>query len=1480
MFVQRRRDLLTSGKRRGMGRHLETLERRMLLNAAPVATSDVFTMPAGFALERSTPALLANDTDADGNALHISTASTPTHGDLTWHANGSFEYAPDAGFVGVDSFTYQAHDGTTNSNTATVKIRVGDYQDVILEDGPLGYWRLNSPLPDTIAPDTSPNGLTGIYGYISTAANGAIAAETSGAGQFGVGSSYVYLAQPPSLLDLQNNFTIEAWVNSETLAGDGFIFTNSQHQNSQGFSLRRIGNKLDFATHSIKDYLSPVVFTSTNTWYHVAVTFDGSNDAQFFINGQSVGTVAGSVTPPKSTSTALIGYRTSQSDQWHGQLDEVAVYGRVLTAAEVAQHYAMGAVSVGKRPEATADFYQTAADESLSVTVPSLPTPRHSFSTGFDASVPNANLEDPNGAFALANGTMQQVVARRYARTVKSDYMTGDFTYEVDVDMTTTDARIMYVGVGDGVVNGQAYDEPINSINFRLHTVGHGGQIAIVFGNWTNGYVLGAIDQPGIHRVRMVKTGNALVAQVDGQYNGVFEADISYTITDLAATAPFLNNTNSNLFFGGDLPGAYDNLYVESSLAPGAVTGVLDNDLGVVAATKAVLAEGPAHGDVVLNSDGTFIYTPDPGFAGTDTFSYLADDGTNVSESALVTIEVNGPPNGVADEYFVDEDGYLDARGPLVQVAATGFNDATGLGADGTANSPYRLNALIGGQGATEHGWREAWNNTPANSNVVTNVVYEGDGALHIVPTSNTWRRWTEPQTSLVTVEQSLRFTPNSRTSIVILDGALGCNCEASGAAYFRMDSDGLIKVVDGVNVESTGITWTPDQWYQVTVQVDVPAKTWRIWLDDDEVATPDTLNFYGNPTQVDAVLYLTEISGSGAYIDAFQVTAGTPNAGVLNNDADPNNDSLVAVLLENVEHGELVLKSNGQFTYRPDEDYSGTDQFTYRAFDGRVYSAPITVTLNVLPVNDLPTANDDAYQLESDGTLSVNASEGVFTNDTDPDSLNVSAILVDQAGHGTVTLHADGSFAYQPSPGFALVDTFTYRVDDGEGLSNIATVTLNRALPQIAIGSHQLAANTAGQTVSIYVTGGVPVSGLNLFVQVGDGGPERVQLGLPAGKDGPAITNLNVKNNTIFVGVPDNPAIDYVIPQVASASLSIAQPGGTVAADGLLATITLDTTGLLGGVWDLKIKGVLPDLQGGPFDSDFAGMSIEIANGQLQIVPATITGRGIFYAGSQFGDTAATDKQALLPGQTATFANYTNYVDGINGVAVDMANVLGTPTLADFAFYVGNSNDTATWQPAPAPSLEFVVGGGANGADRAMLRWADGAIAGKWLMVRTKSNAHTGLAADDVFYFGNAIGESGDNPGNALVNATDVIGTRDNPHGPFNPAPMNDRFDFNRDRLVNATDLVIARDHPTSPLTALRLIAPTGALPPAPPLRRTPGRSDHSALTQSRSQALSTQDAEKHRRSRELAAIDAVFGAQEVSPTAILKRRALARRS
>jgi hypothetical protein len=106
-------------------------------------------------------------------------------------------------------------------------------------------------------------------------------------------------------------------------------------------------------------------------------------------------------------------------------------------------------------------------------------------------------------------------------------------------------------------------------------------------------------------------------------------------------------------------------------------------------------------------------------------------------------------------------------------------------------------------------------------------------------------------------------------------------------------------------------------------------------------------------------------------------------------------------------------------------------------------------------------------------------------------------------------------------------------------------------------------------------------------------------------------------------------------------------------------------------------------------------------------------------------------------------------------------------------------------------------------------LIWADSAIRNRWLQVTVRATDNTGLAANDVFYVGNAVGESGNAPGDALVNATDEIGARNNPHGPFSPALREDAYDFNRDKLVNATDQIIARNSRTSPFTALRLIRP-----------------------------------------------------------------------
>ena len=192
--------------------------------------------------------------------------------------------------------------------------------------------------------------------------------------------------------------------------------------------------------------------------------------------------------------------------------------------------------------------------------------------------------------------------------------------------------------------------------------------------------------------------------------------------------------------------------------------------------------------------------------------------------------------------------------------------------------------------------------------------------------------------------------------------------------------------------------------------------------------------------------------------------------------------------------------------------------------------------------------------------------------------------------------------------------------------------------------------------------------------------------------------------------------------------------------------------------------------------------------------------------------DAIATDKQALLPGVKAGFVNYTSYSSGINGIMVDLNNVPGTITASDFGFKVGNDSTPSGWASAPAP-ISVTPGAGPGGTTRVTIIWDDGVIQKQWLQVTVKATANTGLAADDVFYFGNAVGECGDGatytPPDAKVNATDEIAARNNPHTGANPAAITDATDFNRDKKVDATDQIIARNNGTTGMTALQLITP-----------------------------------------------------------------------
>ncbi len=96
------------------------------VNDPPVASADSYTVNQDTTLSPAAPAVLGNDSDVDGDALHAILVSGVSHGSLSLNANGSFTYAPVPSFAGNDAFTYQAHDGTVGSNPATVSIHVVD----------------------------------------------------------------------------------------------------------------------------------------------------------------------------------------------------------------------------------------------------------------------------------------------------------------------------------------------------------------------------------------------------------------------------------------------------------------------------------------------------------------------------------------------------------------------------------------------------------------------------------------------------------------------------------------------------------------------------------------------------------------------------------------------------------------------------------------------------------------------------------------------------------------------------------------------------------------------------------------------------------------------------------------------------------------------------------------------------------------------------------------------------------------------------------------------------------------------------------------------------------------------------------------------------------------------------------------------------------------------------------------------------------
>jgi parallel beta-helix repeat protein len=235
------------------------------------------------------------------------------------------------------------------------------------------------------------------------------------------------------------------------------------------------------------------------------------------------------------------------------------------------------------------------------------------------------------------------------------------------------------------------------------------------------------------------------------------------------------------------------------------------------------------------------------------------------------------------------------------------------------------------------------------------------------------------------------------------------------------------------------------------------------------------TTEFSADATVVARVGILIPMANNDQYATAenvpLTVTAAT---GVLSNDSDPNGLPLTAILASGPTNGQLVLNSDGSFTYTPNLDFNGTDIFTYYANDGLATSNLATVTINVTPVNQPPIAEPQMLTVTEDTPDSFSAAN-LLANDLPgpPNESNqtLTVIGVSNAVNGTVAL-AGGIVTFTPAAQFTGTASFTYTIQD-DGTTNsqpdpktaTATVTVS-VVPPVSVATTTVVTGTPNASV------------------------------------------------------------------------------------------------------------------------------------------------------------------------------------------------------------------------------------------------------------------------------------------------------------------------------------------------------------------------------------------------------------------------------
>ncbi|HTF96068.1 MAG TPA: retention module-containing protein [Cellvibrio sp.] len=154
--------------------------------------------------------------------------------------------------------------------------------------------------------------------------------------------------------------------------------------------------------------------------------------------------------------------------------------------------------------------------------------------------------------------------------------------------------------------------------------------------------------------------------------------------------------------------------------------------------------------------------------------------------------------------------------------------------------------------------------------------------------------------------------------------------------------------------------------------------------------------------------------------------------------------DVLAYSVTTNPANGTVTLNpATGAFIYTPNANYNGSDSFIVTVNDGKGGTTTSTVSIGVLPVNDVPVAGNDTAVVSENSSVVV----AVRGNDTDADGNPLTVTAVTQGTNGSVVIDAiTGNPIYTPNAGFNGSDSFTYTISDGNGGTSTATVNVTVA--------------------------------------------------------------------------------------------------------------------------------------------------------------------------------------------------------------------------------------------------------------------------------------------------------------------------------------------------------------------------------------------------------------------------------------------------